>query len=410
VRGALAVATVSWPTNVTTTTRRPTLDELVERTRALLPRWAERAAEAEALRHIPRATIDEFRAAGLFLPFVPARYGGYEMDYGPVQLAISGEIGKACGSSSWVQSVLACHAWVLGMYPEPAQDAVWSHDPNTIVASAFAPSSGITQEVEGGYVLDGVWQFSSGVEAAEWLLPMMVVRSEDRTRLYFGLVNRKDFEVLDTWHAAGLRATGSNDVRISDAFVPHEFALDVTILDGRPTPGSVLSASHIYRLPLWTVFGFNIGVPALGIARGAIEAYIQQTATRPDNPIAAGKHARIAESSAEVDAAETLLQADVDLITRLGREGQTQFPLPLRTRLHRDLAYAAQVCARAVDRLTLSVGAHNIEENNPVHRASRDVHAVANHVGLQWDTHAELYGRVATGLEPIQRRAFPIPI
>jgi hypothetical protein len=35
---------------------------------------------------------------------------------------------------------------------------------------------------------------------------------------------------------------------------------------------------------------------------------------------------------------------------------------------------------------------------------------VANHVGLQWDTHAELYGRVATGLEPIQRRAFPIPI
>jgi L-2-hydroxycarboxylate dehydrogenase (NAD+) len=115
-------------------------------------------------------------------------------------------------------------------------------------------------------------------------------------------------------------------------------------------------------------------------------------------------------SSGVEHAAEALLQADADLIVRLGRQGHTQYPLPLRTRFHRNLGYATMVCARAVDRLTLSVGAHNIDENNPVHRASRDVHAVANHTGLQWDNHAEMYGRVATGLEPIQRRAFPIPI
>ena len=44
----------------------------------------------------------------------------------------------------------------------------------------------------------------------------------------------------------------------------HDFALDVTVLDGRPTARSGLRASHIYRLPLWKLFGFNIGVPALG--------------------------------------------------------------------------------------------------------------------------------------------------
>jgi 3-hydroxy-9,10-secoandrosta-1,3,5(10)-triene-9,17-dione monooxygenase len=395
---------------VTATTARPTIEDLVERTRELLPRVTERANQAEALRRMPDETIDDLREAGLFLPFVPARYGGYEMDYGPVQIAISGELGRACGSTSWVQSVLACHAWVVGMFPQAAQDAVWSHDPNTIVASAFAPSTGTTQELEGGYLLDGVWQFSSGVDAAEWLLPMMVVRSDERVRLYFGLVHRKDWQVLDTWHAAGLRGTGTNDVRITRAFVPHDFALDVTVLDGRPTPGSALSDSHIYRLPLWTLFGFNIGVPALGIARGAVEAYIQQTAARADNPTAHGKHARIAESAADVDAAQALLQADADLITRLGRQGQTQYPLPQRTRFHRDLAYAVLLCARAVDRLSVSVGAHNVGDDNPVHRASRDVHAVANHTGLQWDTYAELFGRVASGLEPVQRRAFPIPI
>lgn len=393
-----------------TLTSRPTLDELVERAGELGPRLAERAAETEALRRIPEATIDDLRSAGLLLPFVPARYGGYELDYGPVQVALGRELGRACGSSAWVQSVLACHAWVLGMYPEAAQDAVWSRDPNTIVASAFAPSSGTTQPVDGGYVLDGVWQFSSGVDAAGWLLPMMVVRSEDAVRLYFGLVHRADWEVLDTWYAAGLRGTGSKDVLVKRAFVPHEFTLDVTILDGRPTPGSPFSASHIYRLPLWSTFGFNIGCPALGIARGALEAYVAQTAARPDNANAHGKHSRIAESAADIDAAEALLQVDADEITRLGHAGQTAFPLALRARLQRDLAYAVVVCARAVDRLTLAAGAHALGEDNPLHRAARDIHAVANHTGLQWDTHGELFGRVATGLEPIQRRAFPIPI
>jgi 3-hydroxy-9,10-secoandrosta-1,3,5(10)-triene-9,17-dione monooxygenase len=386
-----------------------TIDDLVERARGLLPALASRAEEAEKLRRMPEVTIAEFVQNGLLLPFVPARYGGYELDYGPTQLALCAELGRACGSSAWIQSVLACHAWILGMFPETAQDAVWASNPNTIIASAFAPSSGKATPVDGGFVLDGDWQFSSGIHAAEWLVVMFPIPGEEGIQMYYGLLNKKDYEILDTWYAAGLRGTGSCDVRVHDAFVPHDFSLNVSIADGRPTPGSAVNAGHIFRLPLWSVFSYNIGCPALGMARGAVEGYIAATSTRPDKEMAQGRQARIAESAADVDAAEALLKADAEEINRLGRLGQP-IPVETRARWRRNMSYAVGIWTRAVDRLISSVGAHGMNDNNPIQRAFRDVHAVGNHTGLVWDNHGPLWGRLAVGCEPAAMRTFPIPV
>ncbi|HLG72892.1 MAG TPA: acyl-CoA dehydrogenase family protein [Chloroflexota bacterium] len=386
-----------------------TLDDLVQRARALAPRLAERGEQAEQLRRMPDETIADFVDSGLLLPFVPARYGGFELDYGPVQLALCNELCRACGSSGWVQSVLACHAWILGMFPQAAQDAVWAKDRNTIVASAFAPGTGKAERADGGYVLDGTWQFSSGIHAADWLIVMIPVPGPEGVQMHFCLLPKKDYDILDTWHAAGLKATGSNDVRIHRAFVPDEFTLNVSIADGRPTPGSALSDSHIYRLPLWSVFSYNIGTPALGMARAALEGYIAASAGRPDREVAQGRHARIAESAADIDAAEALLLADCEEITRLGRSGEP-IAVETRARWRRNMAYAVNVWTRAVDRLIGSVGAHGMSENSPVQRAFRDIHAVGNHTGLVWDNHGPLWGRIAMGLEPASIRALPIPV
>jgi hypothetical protein len=64
-----------------------------------------------------------------------------ELDYGRVQLELCSVLGQACGSSAWVQMVVACHAWCLAMFPEEAQQAVWDEDPDTLVASAFGFST-----------------------------------------------------------------------------------------------------------------------------------------------------------------------------------------------------------------------------------------------------------------------------
>src|SRR4051794_13762312 len=86
----------------------------VERARALAPRLKELAAEAEELRRLPDESHQKFVEHDLYRMYQPRQYGGFEMDY-QLQVDVAAEIGRACGSSAWVVSILASHSWVHGM-------------------------------------------------------------------------------------------------------------------------------------------------------------------------------------------------------------------------------------------------------------------------------------------------------
>jgi 3-hydroxy-9,10-secoandrosta-1,3,5(10)-triene-9,17-dione monooxygenase len=378
----------------------PTLDELAGRAEALLPRLRERAARTEELRRLPDETLADFRQAGFFRLFQPTRYGGYELDYGPVQIALGGQLGRACGSSAWVQSVVACHAWLLGMFPRAAQDAVWGSDPEALLSTGISMRTGLGRPVDGGYQVEGHWEFSSGVDAVRWVMLMVPTEtSAGPPRMRWCILPRGDCEIVDNWYAAGLRGTGSKDVAVKDAFVPEEHTLAIELTMTGQTPGGAINDSYIYRLPMTPVFPYNLVGPAIGIARGAVEEYVAQTMARPDRVDLAARHLRIAESSAEVAAAEALLRADT---VEIRERGQAGAPIPLDTRVRwlRNLSYAAALCQRAVDRLATAAGAHTVLEPSPLQRASRDVHAIVNHVGLSWDRLGVSYGRLRVGLDP----------
>jgi hypothetical protein len=42
-----------------------------------------------------------------------------------------------------------------------------------------------------------------------------------------------------------------------------------------------------------------------------------------------------------------------------------------------------------------------MDDTNPVHRASRDIHAIANHAVNEWEHQALNYSRMRTGLPPL---------
>jgi 3-hydroxy-9,10-secoandrosta-1,3,5(10)-triene-9,17-dione monooxygenase len=383
-----------------TTAAAPAVEDLAARAAALLPGLRERAAHTEELRRVPDETIDAFREAGFFRLFQPARYGGYELDYGPVQLALGSVLGRACGSSAWVQSVVACHAWILGMFPRAAQDAVWGSDSDALLSTAISMRTGRARPVAGGYQVEGHWEFSSGIDAVEWVMVFVPVEAADGPpSLRCCVLPRADWEIVDNWYAAGLRGTGSKDVVVHGAFVPEERAVALDLLgSGRGPGGALPDTPYIYRLPMIPVFPYNLVGPALGIARGAVDAYVAQTMERPDRLEMATRHLRIAESSAEVDAAEALLHADAAEIKRLGMAGE---PIPLATRVCwlRNLAFAALLCQRAADRLATAASAHTVMEPSPLQRASRDLHAIVSHVGVSWDKLGVSYGRVCVGLD-----------
>jgi len=382
----------------------PTINQLVERATDMLPRVRKHAAEGDRLRHLPDATVAEFQDAGFFKVFQPSRYGGFELDYGATQLDLCNQLGRASGSAAWVQSVVACHAWLAGMYPQEAQDAVWAKDADTLVASAFSRSTGRGTQAEGGLLLEGDWEFSSGVHACQWVILSAVIEPEKTPPpVLFCLVPRGDFEILETWDSSGLRSTGSHGVRVKRAFVPESRVLDTGLAEAQRAPGGAINESYIYRLPLWTVFGFNICAPAIGIARGGLDAFVDLTRSRPGRADEPALQLRLAESAVEVDCADSLLRADAVELKRLVTGAAPPSP-ELRAKCGRDLAFAALLCARSLDRLMAAVGAHGIEAGSAIERARADAYAVINHHGLSWDGHGARYGNTILN-GPVQRRA-----
>ena len=378
-----------------------TISDMAQRARALLPALRERAARAESLGHLPPETYAQFREQGFFRIMQPRRFGGMELDYGRVQLELCSILGQACGSSAWVQMVVACHAWCLAMFPDAAQQAVWGADPETLIASAFGFTTGKGRPVEGGYWVEGDWVFSSGSNLCQWIILGTRLEQPGPPHMVWTLLPRKDWEILDTWHAAGLKGSASNDIRVKGAFVPTEFTLDTPFGPRtEPMPGSLVNDHPMYALPLTGFFYFNVTTEALGIARGAIDDYAEQLAGRGDRPNLYGRQIRLAESAAELDAAEALIRADVEVIDRILHSG-APVEAAFQARLGRDLSFMVKLCGQAVDRLTGAVGAHGMSDDNPVHRASRDIHAIANHAVNNWEHQALTYSRARTGLPPL---------
>src|SRR5262249_39906100 len=154
-----------------------------------------------------------------------------------------------------------------------------------------------------------------------------------------------------------------------------------------PSPGSATNPGYTYRLPLWSVFPYNVSPPALGIARGPLEAYVEYMGSRADRAELAQRHLRISESAAEINPPEALWLKHATNLERVGREFGPWPRLMLAT-MRRDLAFATMLCTRAVDRLALAIGAHGMLDDTPFQRAFRDVHAVANHGANGWDIQA----------------------
>jgi len=378
---------------------------LIEAARALAPFVAARAGEAEELRRIPDATMRELVDAGLFRLYQPRRYGGLEADYA-LQIEIALEIGRACGSTAWVQGVLASHAWVLGMMEPAAQDDVWRGNPDALVANAFFPGQPHCTPVEDGYVLDGVWRFASGIDHCDWVNLNVQVPLEGELEHRFMLAPKRDWTIVDDWFATGLAATGSKALRLDRVFVPRHRTLRTIDCRGGPTPGSAVNHSYLYRLPLMGAFPLGIAAPALGLAQGMLDVTMAENLTKktavgvPTLDVPAVQ-LRLATAAAEIDAAIALLRAagrDID-----GFEVASH-GLESRARWRRDMAYAVMLCVQASERLYPLIGARGLARGNPVQRHWRDLHAIGSHAALSWDGQAQTFGRVAVGLPPADRR------
>ncbi|WP_420831867.1 acyl-CoA dehydrogenase family protein [Bradyrhizobium quebecense] len=378
---------------------------MVARARALVPALRERASRTEELRHLPPETERDLHDSGLFRILQPKRVGGSELDYVAL-VDCADALGQGDASVSWNFANLASHHWMLGMFAPEAQSVVWGENPDTLIASSFVFPAGRARKTSGGYLLSGHWPFSSGVEACGWNMLASVVASDDEAdgveyRLF--LLNRRDYSIDDTWNAAGLRGTGSNDVRVTDAFVPEHMTVAVSDLAGGATPGSVVNPNALYMLPVFSLFPYVLSGVGLGNAQACLDDYVEiarhraSTYNRAKLGDLQSTQIKIAEASAKIDAARLIMRTNcVDVLAEI-RRGDIP-SIAAKTRLRRDGAFAVNLCTEAVSLLFAASGARSLFTSGALQRQFRDAHAVNAHLAFNFDAAGTNYGRVALGL------------
>ena len=380
-----------------------TREELVARAADLVPLLKDRAAATEKRRQALPETIADLKSADLIIAAQPEPYGGLGLDF-DVVFDIAAELGRGCGSTAWCYSIWASHNWLLGLFPRQAQDEYWADDPNTLSSTSFNPARSQATSAPGGYRLTGHWDFSSGCDAATWVL--LIANSPDGPMMM--LLPRPDYAIKDTWFVSGLKGTGSKDILVDDVFVPAHRAVPMTQLREGNAPGRQVHDTPNQRIPQQCILPFTLASPIIGMARGAIDAFEERlrhgTSSREGSPLSevTSYQLRLAESSAEVWAALNIMQRDCREIMERARRNELP-SIDHRARYRRDHAYVARLSVRAIDRLFEASGGHGLYDSNPMQRFHRDAHAAAHHVGLSWDVLAEQYGRVRAGLEPDRR-------
>ena len=355
----------------------------VARAQSLLPVVAADAEAIERDRRLPTALLDHLHAQRLFRMLLPRSVAGAELD--PITFFhVIETVARADASVAWC----LCQAGGCAMaaaYLEPsAADAIFGRDPRAVLA--WGPGPGVRAvRVEGGYRVSGDWSFASGGRHATWLGAHCPVVQPDGTPLAAPDGRRIERTMLvpasavswtDIWETVGLRGTASDRFSLRDHFVPeaHSITRDHRLECREPGP--------LYRLPANLLYQVGFAGVALGIARGALDAFTalaadkvprgQRNALR-DNAVV---QSELAQAEAGARAARAWLLQSVDEIWQAITLPEARLDMDQRIRVRMASTHAIHQARAAVDRVWNAAGATAIFAAQPLERRFRDIHTV----------------------------------
>ncbi|NIL40213.1 acyl-CoA dehydrogenase [Salinispora arenicola] len=255
-----------------------TEQEIVARAARIAATLVDRQQETEQRGYYGLDTHKELLAGGFYRILVPRRYGGYEFGI-DTHMRVVSALARGCPSTAWMYTFGASHAHLAAsLFGEEAQNELFAAG-DFICPGVIAPA-GLAEQAEGGWLVDGVFRYSSGSPYATHFIGQTFLagaEGEPPTQMMF-VVPRDQWRRLDDWGAQlGLKGSGSHSIKIEKAYIPDHYALVGThmgltsVTNG--TPGLALHGNRLYGGSVLAVLNFQVGALAVGMATGALDAY-----------------------------------------------------------------------------------------------------------------------------------------
>ena len=372
----------------------------------LLPVLREKREETRENRMVLPEVRETIRESGIARILQPPAYGGAG---GPLRDIVDAlaDVGGACASTAWAIVQYVVHPYMVSQWPREAQDEVWGDDPKALLAGILIQSLGRYETVDGGYRVSGRWPFVTGVDTCDWCLVSGYEEGRAgqlESHLHF-LIRRDEIEILDTWHALGLRGSGTNDVRLQAFFVPAHRALSMEALRGGESPGGHWRETPFYLLPSYPIFGCGISSVAGGIAREMVAEY-NEIAKKKGSIMAerdvatfASQHIRFAETKCAVDGALQLLRNAAEEVSAIVRDEGRLPNLEERARCRALAAYAGNISMDAAHAIWTLSGAASVYQRSALGNLYTDMIVANQHFTQNRDVNYTTYGRLLYGLE-----------
>ena len=347
------------------------------------------AREAEDIRHLPQAVSLAFVKQNLYRIGAPTVFGGEDAS-ATSQMDVIETVSRADGAAGWNLMIGIETFALVAPSMSTCRDVI--ADPSVVMASSTA-AVGKARQVAEGYVISGQWQFVSGIHNAH-VFGATVQKydtndpiSEER---FYAILEKSQYEILDTWHVSGLRGSGSHDVLVSDVFVPENRLVATLGMGGIRTKQLLV--------PLGVRLTFNKTAVGFGIARSAIDAFIELARGKTprfsnrklkERPYA---HRALALAEARLRGARAAMYEHATRVWSVCL-ANTELSDEDRAISHILASDAARAAVETVELLTEAAGTSANELGCPLEKLARDVRVIRQHATVQ-PHHMEDAGRL----------------
>jgi alkylation response protein AidB-like acyl-CoA dehydrogenase len=379
---------------------------LIEAAQRIAPVIREHNEEAERERRLSPPVLAALHEAGLLRMCTPRSLGGLEVD--PITRAVViEEISGYDSAAGWTLANPLDWAYLCARLPDEGAEEIYGRGANVVIAAQFGRPMQAAP-TQGGYRITGRAPFVSNCHDANWIATSAMVMASDQTRpggegepeLVMVYLPRENCQVIDTWYVMGMRGTGSNDVTVTDVFVPASRTFPIV---PEFTPGSHYQGP-LYRFPIIGTVASNLPPLLLAVARRAIDEVaalaqdkvpVARSTPLRERPLA---QAKLAQAEGVLRAGRLLLYDTLSEAWQAALARET-FSLRQKADLLLAMTHAVNSAVAAVELVYSVAGTSGIYTRNPLERYFRDVQVLRHHA-FGAETRYETVGQVYLGLPP----------
>jgi alkylation response protein AidB-like acyl-CoA dehydrogenase len=366
--------------------------------------------EAQKLRRLPQSIVDTLIDEGFFRFALPKQLGGEDASTTQT-IEVLEALAAIDASVSWnVMLGSEINAMAAGGMDPALAKKIYLDNPRVIMCGGGGPGTTpprAERQPDGSVRVWGQTTFISGCHNATWCFMMAPLMKGDQpdlgpdgkpvAKMWF--VHRDQWEIVDTWDVAGLRGSGSHDVRFDGARVePEHVGVDLVSLPAH-------YENPVFRIPVPLRLSYNKVAVALGVAKGALATFADiaqnkipmlSSSALKGRPIA--QH-RMGECMAQYQAARAYVMQAMERVEAELWAGAPGPSGPATRDARLACVHGAYTCMQVVDTLHNLAGTTAMRMHSPLERKLRDAHGCASHRWVSHPLYQDL-GAVLLGNEP----------